>query len=122
MAPTKVLLVPLSNKEEFRPILSKIDDQLSEMGISSRTDDSSSSIGKRYARNDELGTAFGITVDFQTIQDGSITLRERDSTKQVRASQADILQAIQSICKGSETWTDVAARLPEFASQEVEAT
>lgn len=53
-------------------------------GISSKVDDSGSSIGKRYARNDELGTPFAITVDFQTVQDGTVTLRERDSTKQIR--------------------------------------
>ncbi|KAG5457509.1 MAG: hypothetical protein BJ554DRAFT_2452, partial [Olpidium bornovanus] len=54
------------------------------LGIAMRTDDSSASVGKRYARNDELGTPFGITVDFQTVKDNTITLRERDSTKQIR--------------------------------------
>jgi glycyl-tRNA synthetase len=49
-----------------------------------KIDDSASSIGRRYARNDELGTPFGLTVDFQTVKDGTITLRERDSTKQIR--------------------------------------
>jgi glycyl-tRNA synthetase len=42
------------------------------------------SVGRTYARNDELGTPFGITIDFQTVQDQTITLRERDSTLQIR--------------------------------------
>jgi glycyl-tRNA synthetase len=52
--------------------------------VSNRVDDSGSSIGRRYARNDELGTPFGITIDFQTLQDDTVTLRERDTTKQIR--------------------------------------
>ena len=83
-------------------------------------DDSSASIGKRYARNDELGTPFGITVDFQSVKDSTITLRDRDSTKQVRASEDEILQALKSIVDGDETWEDVRKRLPEFTGQEVE--
>jgi glycyl-tRNA synthetase len=74
----------------------------------------------RYARNDELGTAFGITVDFQSLKDDTITLRERDSTKQVRASVDQVLEAIRNLCSGSETWADIAKRLPIFESQDVE--
>ena len=74
----------------------------------------------RYARNDELGTAFGITVDFQSVKDDTITLRERDSTKQVRASIDQILEALRNLCNGSETWVDIAKRLPTFDSKEVE--
>lgn len=45
------------------------------IGIASRVDDSSASIGKKYARNDELGTPFGCTVDFASIKKGTMTLR-----------------------------------------------
>lgn len=57
---------------------------LRRLGITNKVDESSVSIGKRYARNDELGTPFGITVDFQTLNDDTVTLRERDSTLQIR--------------------------------------
>lgn len=53
-------------------------------GISHRVDDSSVSIGRRYARTDEVGIPFGITIDFDTIETSSVTLRERNSTRQVR--------------------------------------
>lgn len=120
VAPTKVLLVPLSNHESFRPLLQRLSVKLRRAGIASKVDDSSASIGKRYARNDELGTPFGITVDFQSVKDSSFTLRDRDSTKQVRASEDEILQAVKSIVDGDETWEDVRKRLPEFTSQEVD--
>ena len=46
--------------------------------------DEGGAIGRRYRRQDEIGTPFGITVDFQTLEDGTVTLRERDSMQQAR--------------------------------------
>lgn len=83
-------------------------------------DDSSASIGRRYARNDELGTPFGLTIDFQTLQDGTFTLRERDSTRQVRAQEEKIVDAIKALVEGSKTWQDVESELPIFEGQELE--
>ncbi|KAG8419994.1 Glycine--tRNA ligase 1, mitochondrial [Metarhizium acridum] len=120
VAPTKVLIVPLSNNTQFRPIIKKLSQQLRLAGISSRIDDSSASIGKRYSRNDELGTPLGITVDFQTLQDSTITLRDRDSTAQVRAEEFKILDAIKALVDGSKNWEKVASELPKFEGQEVE--
>ncbi|PYI22155.1 glycyl-tRNA synthetase, partial [Aspergillus violaceofuscus CBS 115571] len=119
IAPTKVLIVPLSTHASFAPLSQRLMMSLRRMGISNRVDDSSASIGKRYARNDELGTPFGITVDFQSVKDETFTLRDRDSTKQVRASEAEILQALKALVDGEETWEDVRKRLPEFTGQEV---
>jgi glycyl-tRNA synthetase len=88
-------------------------------GISNKVDDSSQSIGRRYARNDELGTPFGITVDFQTVKDGTITLRERDSTKQIRATQEDIFQIIKDVVDERRKWAEIVAEYGEFKGQEV---
>lgn len=115
-----MLLVPLSNNEAFAPFIKRLSLKFRRAGISSKVDDSSSSIGKRYARNDELGTPFGITIDFQSVKDNTFTLRDRDSTKQVRASEDEILKAVKSMVEGEETWEDVAKRLPEFTSQETD--
>jgi len=62
----------------------------------------------------------GITVDFQSVKDNTFTLRDRDSTEQVRASIDEIVRAISNIVNGSEKWADVAARLPKFEGQEVD--
>ncbi|KAF8628930.1 hypothetical protein AX15_003648 [Amanita polypyramis BW_CC] len=64
VAPTKVLIVPLSAREEFDPLVREVSTKLRKAGVFSRVDDSNTSIGKRYARNDELGTPFGVTLDF----------------------------------------------------------
>ena len=62
-------------------------ESLTELDISHKVDDSSGSIGRRYARTDEIAIPFGITVDFDTVnkEPHSATLRERNSTRQIRA-------------------------------------
>lgn len=112
--------MPLSSNKDFIPHVTRLSQKLRAAQISTRVDDSSASIGKRYSRNDELGTSLGITVDFQTLKDGTITLRERDTTRQVRADTDKILTAIREIVGGSKTWEDVEKELPVFESQGVE--
>jgi glycyl-tRNA synthetase len=94
--------------------------KLRKLGVSNRVDDSSVSIGKRYSRNDELGTPLGITVDFQSIKDDTITLRDRDTTKQVRSDLETICKAVKEITDGDKSWADIAKELPEFTKQETE--
>jgi len=119
MAPTKVLIVPLSSNKEFTPHVASLSRQLRAAHIACRVDDSSATIGKRYSRNDELGTPFGVTVDFQTIADGTVTLRERDTMKQVRADVPTIIGAIHSIIIGDKSWEQVYKDLPVFDGQEL---
>jgi len=64
LPPTVAPIVPLSSNAEFKPLVTKVSGKLRALGVASRVDDSNASIGKRYARNDELGTPFGITLDF----------------------------------------------------------
>jgi glycyl-tRNA synthetase len=116
-----VLLVPLSNNVVFQPIVKILVSKLRTLGISSRIDDSGASIGKRYSRNDELGTPLGITVDFQSIKDQTYTLRDRDSTKQVRADLDTILGAVQAVVNGTKVWADIEKELPAFESQITDA-
>ena len=121
VAPTKVLLVPLSSHPDFKPLVQRIGLRLRQLGISNRVDDSSASIGKRYSRNDELGTPLGVTVDFQSVKDNTFTLRDRDSTRQVRAEEQAIYDAIRSLVEGRKTWSDIQKDLPEFTSQDAES-
>ena len=120
IAPTKVLLVPLSGHADFKPLVQRMGHKLRQLGISNRVDDSSASIGKRYSRNDELGTPLGITVDFQSVKDNTFTLRDRDSTKQVRSDEQTICAAIRSLVEGQKIWTDIQRELPEFTQQEAD--
>ena len=57
---------------------------LSRAGISHSEDCSGAAVGRRYARADEIGVPFAVTVDYTTLEDGTVTLRERDSMEQVR--------------------------------------
>jgi glycyl-tRNA synthetase len=107
--------VPLSKSPEFTLKVRKLSARLRSLGISHNIDDTSASIGKRYSRNDELGTPFGVTVDFESLRDGMITLRDRDSMKQVRASSDEILSAIVNLVNSTELCSNVSTKLPEFA-------
>lgn len=118
VAPSKVLLVPLSNHKDLAPITTQISKLLRNEKIPFKVDDSGVSIGKRYARNDELGTPFGVTIDFDSPKDGSVTLRERDSTKQVRGTAKDIIKAIRDITYNGVSWEEGTKDLAPFASQE----
>ncbi|KAL6706688.1 Glycine--tRNA ligase 1, mitochondrial [Coniothyrium glycines] len=120
IAPTKVLIVPLSAHADFKPFVANVSSTLEDLDIAHNIDDSGASIGKRYARNDELGTPLGITIDFQSVKDNTFTLRDRDSSEQVRASLDEITKAISNIVHGTESWSDVAARLPKFEGQQID--
>jgi len=113
-------LVPLSSHLDLKPLIQRMGQKLRQLGISNRVDDSSASIGKRYSRNDELGTPLGITVDFQSVKDNTYTLRDRDSTKQVRSDEDKICNAIKSIVEGHKTWADIQGELPGFTQQETD--
>lgn len=65
-------------------------------GVSYKVDDSSGSIGRRYARSDEIGVAFGITIDFDTVNKTphTATLRDRDSMRQIRAEVNQLIVLI----------------------------
>ncbi|KAI8950609.1 glycyl-tRNA synthetase 1 [Xylaria longipes] len=116
VAPTKVLIVPISAQIQFTPITRKLSSRLRAFGIANNIDSSGASIGKRYARNDELGTPLGITVDFDTVVNGSITLRERDTTSQVRGPEDEVLQAVKNLVDGTESWHQIAGRLAPFSA------
>ncbi|OUM59943.1 hypothetical protein PIROE2DRAFT_54824 [Piromyces sp. E2] len=119
VAPIKCLLTPISHQDEFVPVLKDIATKLRARNISNRVDDSSNTIGRRYARNDELGIPFGITLDFQTTKDNTVTLRERDSTMQVRDTIDTVVDLVDKLVQGKMEWKDVLANHKAFTSQEV---
>jgi len=60
----------------------------------------------------------GITVDFQTVADSTVTLRDRDSTRQVRADEDKIVTVVSEMVRGLKVWADIEKELPTFSSQE----
>ena len=80
--------------------------------ISTRVDKSTAALGRRYARADELGVPFAVTVDFQTLADGTVTLRERDSTRQVRIPKADVSTSMFAIIHNKLSWEQMKKKYP----------
>ena len=93
IAPIKVAVFPLMNKNNMPEISQKIVDDIRNSGIASFYD-AGGSIGKRYRRQDEAGTPFGITVDHDTLEDSTVTLRDRDTMKQERISIDKIIDIL----------------------------
>ncbi|EHP83665.1 glycine--tRNA ligase [Methanotorris formicicus] len=98
IAPVKVGVFPLVNKEEMPEIAKKIKDMLRENGIIAEYDDSGA-IGRRYMRMDEIGTPFCITVDGDTLKDNTVTVRERNTREQVRVKIDELVDYIKSRLK-----------------------
>ncbi|WP_413575296.1 glycine--tRNA ligase [Bdellovibrio sp. HCB290] len=88
IAPYKVAILPLSKKVELTSIADKLRDQLAE--DFDVTYDEAASIGKRYRRQDEIGTPFCVTIDFDTINDQAVTVRHRDTMVQERVPMAQL--------------------------------
>lgn len=118
VAPTKVLLAPLSPHDSFRPFMIEASNALRTCPtpIAFITDESSTSIGKRYARNDEIGVPFAVTIDFTTVQDQTVTLRERDSTQQVRLPISHLASVLADLVERRAQWDEITIRFGLFAA------
>ena len=109
VAPIKVGIYRLLNNPQFEPFIYKIRSALQSANITNKVDSSAGTIGRRYARSDELGIAFGVTIDFQTLIDDTVTVRERDSMSQIRVPFSSLVGLIQSLVSESIKW-DTAMR------------
>ena len=93
LSPYKVCVLPLSKKDELAGPADKIRDQLAE-DFDTQYDESGS-IGKRYRRQDEIGTPYCVTVDFETLNDQAVTVRHRDTMKQDRVAISQLNEYIR---------------------------
>lgn len=107
IAPMKCLIAPLSPCADFAPLCIELARQLRRKNITCQLDESSTSIGKRYARNDEIGVPFAVTVDFQSLKDSTVTIRERDSTQQCRIPINAVAVSIDDLIEERTTWSEM---------------
>lgn len=86
VAPIKCSVLPISSNPKLTPFIQQVRDQLAAYDLSNKVDDSSGSIGKRYARTDEIGIPFGVTIDFETETEKphTVTLRYAPTMQQIR--------------------------------------
>ncbi|HQB62266.1 MAG TPA: glycine--tRNA ligase, partial [Spirochaetota bacterium] len=94
IAPIKVGIFPLMKKDGLSDIARKIEEELREYWTTFY--DESGAIGRRYRRQDEIGTPYGVTIDYQTKEDDTVTLRFRDSMKQERIKIDQLVNFIKN--------------------------
>ena len=97
IAPIKVGVYPLVNKGGLPEVAEQI--YSTPRGRMATFYDTGGSIGRRYRRQDEIGTPFGVTVDFDTLEDETVTLRERDSMEQRRVKIDELPSALEEACR-----------------------
>jgi glycyl-tRNA synthetase len=106
LAPVQVGVFPLMPKDRLDSSAQGLEEDLRRSGLAAWYDDSGS-IGKRYARMDEVGTPFCATVDYQTLQDQTVTLRARDTGAQKRVERRHLLETLQSLLAGKRRFADL---------------
>jgi glycyl-tRNA synthetase len=89
LAPVKVAVLPLSRNSDLSPKAKALSAELRGVGWNVDFDDAGA-IGRRYRRQDEIGTPYCVTVDFDTLEDDAVTIRERDTMKQERIALAQV--------------------------------
>ncbi|KAF6169745.1 hypothetical protein GIB67_004137 [Kingdonia uniflora] len=108
VAPIKCTVFPLVQNPKYEEVAKKISKSLTAGGIFCETDSTGSSIGKKYARADEIGMPFAITVDSVD----SVTIRERDSRDQIRVKVEDVRKVVKKLISGRHTWPELQRRYP----------
>ena len=98
LAPVKVAVLPLSRNEQLSPAARDLAAEL--RGYWNVDFDDAAAIGKRYRRQDEIGTPFCVTVDFETLDDQAVTIRERDSMAQERVALSQVTTWLSSRLPG----------------------
>ena len=96
LAPITVGVFPLLNRDGLPEKALEIHNRLRSRGFMAEYDDTSS-IGRRYARADEVGTPYCVTIDHQTLNDGTLTIRDRDTAAQVRAPETELVKILHAL-------------------------
>ena len=112
VAPQKCAVLPISASPETNAVVDEIAASLMDSDLSARVDKSTASLGRRYARSDEVGVPFAVTVDFETLADDTVTLRERDSTVQIRLPKGDVTRLIFDIVHNRTNWEEATKKYP----------
>merc|ERR1712130_976718 len=106
-------------KEDINDDMHYIDNAAFNEGVATWIDDSSSSIGRKYARCDRKGIPFAVSIDFQTQKDLTVTLRERDSTiPQIRVKIDELYDLVSDLARGRKKWKSVLTKYPHHIMQE----
>ena len=100
LAPIKVAVLPLSRRENLVSLAKEVCTDLRRNWMVNYDD--AQSIGRRYRRQDEIGTPFCVTIDFQSLEDNQVTVRERDSLNQIRVPISELKKTLQAKLEGED--------------------
>jgi len=114
IAPVKCAILPLASSPESSALVRSLEQGFVRLGMATKVDNSGASIGRKYARADEIGVPFGITIDFESVTNNDCTVRDRDSLKQIRVAVMEAPLIIHALCTGKSTWEDTYAKYPHF--------
>ncbi len=106
VAPVQVAIFPLMARDGLDVMAKEIARTLQMQGILAEYDDSGA-IGRRYRRQDEIGTPFAVTVDYDSLEDQTVTLRERDSMQQVRIPKDQLVDLIPALIRGKSSFSSL---------------
>ncbi|WP_136716912.1 glycine--tRNA ligase [Halorientalis salina] len=106
VAPKTVAVFPLMDKDGLGERAREVADELRAAGFEVAYD-ASGSIGRRYRRQDEVGTPFCVTVDYDTLEDDSVTVRDRDSTAQARVGLDELATRLRTLRAGETSVSDL---------------
>ena len=112
IAPTQVGVYPLMSKDCLDTRAKEVQRLLASEGFSTEFDETGS-IGRRYARADEAGIPLGITIDYDTLKDGTVTIRDRDSWKQVRTLISNLPELLHSYFQDKANFEDLGKEIEE---------
>ncbi len=105
LAPVQVAVLPLLSRDNFIEKSEEIADELRRNGIYTEVD-ATGSIGRRYRRYDEIGTPFCVTVDHQTFEDETVTIRDRDTTRQIRVKISELVGVLKELLYSEKDITE----------------
>jgi glycyl-tRNA synthetase len=106
VAPVQAGVFPLVSRDGLDRAAREIADTLTAAGIFTEFDESGA-IGRRYRRQDEIGTPYAVTVDYQTMEDGTVTVRERDSMAQVRVKRETLPATLRALIDGTSSFASL---------------
>jgi len=114
IAPQKVSIMPMGD-EKMQRIIDQLVKGFVSNNLSSKVDTSGAALGRKYARADEIGVPYCVTIDFESLNDSCVTVRERDSMNQIRVTVPKAIEIISGLCNPvGLIWDDVYRTNPVF--------
>lgn len=117
VTPIKALVLPLVNKNGIPELAERVYNAIIDDGVEAKYDDAGS-IGKRYARADEVGIPVCVTIDYESLKDETVTFRDRDSWSQVRAKISDVPILLRNFIRGRKRFSDLGCPLNSTPSKQ----